>query len=231
MELRGHDRSADPGSTTGDRLSSWLPLKIARDGWPYIAVPGAIALALLLRGRKWSAAPFALASLASAGFFRDPDRTTPDVVHGVVSAADGYVVGIAQADDPFVGEAIRLSVFLSPLDVHVNRAPIGGVVVDRQYTAGDFRAAYRPEASEVNERCALLIQGDHARVVVVQIAGVLARRIVCRVGPGDRLAAGERFGMIKFGSRTDVVVPRSTEILVHEGDYVRGGETVIGVLR
>src|SRR5687768_18589074 len=102
----------------GNAVASWLPLKIAREGWPYIAIPGAIALALLLRGRKWSAAPFALASLASAGFFRDPDRTPPDVAHGVLSAADGYVVGIAQAEDPFVGEAIRVSVFLSPLDVH-----------------------------------------------------------------------------------------------------------------
>ena len=208
-----------------------LPIKIAREGWPYIAIPGAIALAFLLRGRKWPAAPFALASLASAAFFRDPDRTPPDVANAVLSAADGYVVGIAQADDAFVGEAIRVSVFLSPLDVHVNRAPIGGVVVDRRYTPGEFRAAYRPEASEVNERCTLLIQGDAARAVVVQIAGVLARRIVCRVGPGDKLEAGERFGMIKFGSRTDVLVPRSTEILVHEGDYVRGGETVVGVLR
>jgi phosphatidylserine decarboxylase len=214
-----------------ETVAAWLPIKIAREGWPFIAIPGAIALALLLRGRKWSAAPFAVVSLASAGFFRDPDRTTPEVANGVLSAADGYVVGIAQADDPFVGEAIRVSVFLSPLDVHVNRAPIGGTVVDRQYTPGQFQAAYRPEASEVNERCTLLIQGDDTRVVVVQIAGVLARRIVCRVAPGDTLEAGQRFGMIKFGSRTDLLVPRSTEILVHEGDYVRGGETVIGVLR
>ena len=224
MDLRVHGEG-------DESLASWLPVKIAREGWPYIAIPGVIALALLVRGRTWSAAPFALASLASAAFFRDPDRTPPDVANGGLSAADGYVVGIAQADDAFVGEAIRVSVFLSPLDVHVNRAPIGGVVVDRQYTAGQFQAAYRPEASEVNERCTVLIQGNGARVGVVQIAGVVARRIVCRVGPGDRLEAGQRFGMIKFGSRTDLLVPRSTEILVHEGDYVRGGETVIGVLR
>jgi phosphatidylserine decarboxylase len=121
-------------------------IKIAREGWPFIAVPGAIALALLLRGRKWSAAPFALASLASAGFFRDPDRTPPDVEGAVLSAADGYVVGLTQAEDPFVGEAIRVSVFLSPLDVHVNRSPITGAVVDRQYTPGSFGAAYRPDA-------------------------------------------------------------------------------------
>jgi phosphatidylserine decarboxylase len=206
-------------------------IKIAREGWPFIAVPGAIALALLLRGRKWSAAPFALASLASAGFFRDPDRTPPDVEGAVLSAADGYVVGLTQAEDPFVGEAIRVSVFLSPLDVHVNRSPITGAVVDRQYTPGSFGAAYRPDASDVNERCTLHIQGDGARVAVSQIAGVLARRIVCRVWPGDRLEAGQRYGMIRFGSRTDVLVPRSTEILVHEGDYVRGGETIVGLIR
>ena len=126
---------------------------------------------------------------------------------------------------------MRASIFLSPLDVHVNRSPVTGLVESVRFEAGRFMAAYRDEASELNERCTLALQGDAARVGVKQIAGVLARRIVCRVRAGDKLLAGERFGLIRFGSRTDLVVPRSTEIRVKVGDKVRGGETVMGVLR
>jgi phosphatidylserine decarboxylase len=139
-------------------------------------------------------------------------------------------MSVQDAVDPFVGPAVRVAIFLSPLDVHVNRAPIAGVVTDAVYTPGRFAAAYDP-AAEANERCAVRLQGEHARVTVVQIAGVVARRIVCRVGPGDKLAAGERFGMIRFGSRTDCYMPRATEVTVRVGERVRGGQTVIGVLR
>src|SRR5437016_5950462 len=168
-------------------------MKVAREGWPFVAVPGVIALGLMLVGRRRLATPFAAASLASLGFFRAPD--------------------------------------LSPLDVHVNRAPIAGLVVARRYEPGRFLAAYRSDASERNERCVLHLQGEKVRVAVTQIAGVLARRIVCRVGPGDKLEAGERFGLIRFGSRTDLTVPRDTQIQAHVGARVRGGESVIGVLR
>jgi len=129
-----------------------------------------------------------------------------------------------------VGPSVRVAIFLSPLDVHVNRAPIAGVVADTAYTPGRFVAAYDP-AAEANERCAVRLQGEHARITVVQIAGVVARRIVCRVGSGDKLAAGERFGMIRFGSRTDCYMPRGTEVTVRVGETVRGGQTVIGVLK
>jgi phosphatidylserine decarboxylase len=147
-----------------------------------------------------------------------------------MAPADGRVVGVQDAVDPFVGPAVRVAIFLSPLDVHVNRAPIAGVVTDVVYTPGRFVAAYDP-AAESNERCAVRLQGEHARVTVVQIAGVVARRIVCRVGPGDKLAAGERFGMIRFGSRTDCYMPRGTEVTVRVNEHVRGAQTVIGVLR
>jgi phosphatidylserine decarboxylase len=139
-------------------------------------------------------------------------------------------MSVEDAVDPFVGPSVRVAIFLSPLDVHVNRAPIAGVVADTAYTPGRFVAAWDP-AAEANERCAIRLQGEHARVTVVQIAGVVARRIVCRVGSGDKLAAGERFGMIRFGSRTDCYMPRTTEITVRVGESVRGGQTVIGVLR
>jgi phosphatidylserine decarboxylase len=203
---------------------------VAREGWPFIAVPAAIAVGLALAGRRVLALPFAAASLASLGFFRDPERAVPALATAVLAPADGRVTSVDEALDPFVGAAVRVSIFLSPLDVHVNRAPIGGLVVDTVYTPGRFVAAYDPRAGEVNERCALHLQGDAARVTVVQIAGVVARRIVCRVSPGDKLAAGERFGMIRFGSRTDCYMPRGTAVQVARGDRVVGGVTVLGTL-
>ncbi len=180
----------------------------------------------------WAAAAvFAVAALAFLGFFRDPERTPPAVQGAVLAPADGRVMAIAEVTDPWVGQAVRMSIFLSPLDVHVNRAPLGGLVKNVEYAAGRFRAAYRPEASEQNERCTVNLEGETARVAVKQIAGVLARRIVCRVRPGDTLRAGERYGLIRFGSRTDLVVPRGTQVRVTVGDRVRGGESVMGVLR
>jgi phosphatidylserine decarboxylase len=205
-------------------------LPVAREGWPFILGPAAVALGLLLLGRKTAALPFAAASLASLGFFRDPERVVPDVDGAVLSPADGRVTGVDEAEDPFVGPSIRVSIFLSPLDVHVNRAPIGGRVVDTAYTPGKFLAAYDPRAGEVNERCVTRIQGDPARVTVVQIAGIAARRIVCRVGAGDKLEAGERFGLIRFGSRTDCYMPRGTRVTVGVGERVTGGVTILGWL-
>jgi phosphatidylserine decarboxylase len=140
-------------------------------------------------------------------------------------------MGVVEVEDGWVGGAVRVSIFLSPLDVHVNRSPMAGLVRDVQYARGRFLAAYRDEASEQNERCTVALEGDSARVGARQIAGVLARRIVCRVRPGDKLRAGERYGLIRFGSRTDLIVPRGTELRVQVGDRVRGGETIMGMLR
>jgi phosphatidylserine decarboxylase len=205
-------------------------IPVAREGWLFIVGPAVIAAGLALLGRRKTALPFAAASLASLGFFRDPERVVPDVAHAVLSPADGRVTGVDEAVDPFVGPSVRVSIFLSPLDVHVNRAPIAGMVVNTSYMRGRFLAAYDPQAGEVNERCALNMQGDTARVTVVQIAGIAARRIVCRVGAGDKLNAGERFGLIRFGSRTDCYMPRGTSVKVQVGDRVTGGVTIIGVL-
>ena len=206
-------------------------LPVAREGWPFIVGPAVIAAGLTLVGRRKAALPFWAASLASLGFFRDPEREVPVVPNGVLSPADGRVISVEDALDPFVGPSVRVAIFLSPLDVHVNRSPIAGMVTDTSYTPGRFVAAYDPEAGLVNERCTLKIQGDAVRVTVVQIAGIVARRIVCRVGSGDKLAAGERFGMIRFGSRTDCYMPRGTDVRVGEGDRVIGGVTVIGLLK
>jgi phosphatidylserine decarboxylase len=153
------------------------------------------------------------------------------VPHAVLAPADGRVIEVTDAVDPFVGPAVRVAIFLSPLDVHVNRAPISGLVVSASYSRGRFLPAFRAGADEVNERCTLWLQGETARVTVVQIAGIVARRIVCRVSVGDKVVAGERFGLIRFGSRTDCVMPRGTEVRARRGDRVVGGVTVLGVLR
>ncbi|HXH81964.1 MAG TPA: phosphatidylserine decarboxylase [Candidatus Tectomicrobia bacterium] len=207
-----------------------MRIPVAREGWPFVAIPGAIALGLALLGRRRLALPFAAGAAASLGFFRDPERTIPVVPNAALAPADGRVTAVEQTEDPFVGPAVRVAIFLSPLDVHVNRAPIAGVVADVLYTPGRFLAAYDPAAGEVNERCTIRIRGESARVAVVQVAGTLARRIVCRVGPGDKLTAGARIGMIRFGSRTDCLMPRGTEVTVQPGDRVTGGVHVIGVL-
>jgi phosphatidylserine decarboxylase len=209
-------------------MASRVP--IAKEGWPFILGPAVAALGLTLLGHRRVAMPFWAAAAASLGFFRDPERAVPAVSHGVLAPADGRVTSVEDALDAFVGPSRRVAIFLSPLDVHVNRAPIGGLVSDVVYTPGRFMAAYDPSAGEVNERCAVRIQGDAARVTVVQIAGVVARRIVCRVGAGDKLEAGERFGMIRFGSRTDCYMPKGTDVRVKVGDRVIGGVTVVGLL-
>jgi phosphatidylserine decarboxylase len=206
-------------------------LPIAAEGWGFILVP--LALAALLTWAGWIKTALGLAALAAfmAFFFRDPERAVPTTPRAILAPADGKVMAVGPvAHDPFVGPAQAVSIFLSPLDVHVNRSPLAGLVVGVEYRPGAKLAAYRAEASERNERTSISIQGDGARVVVRQIAGVLARRIVCRVQPGDRLASGQRFGLIKFGSRTDLIVPAAARLQVKIGDRVRGGETVMGVL-
>ena len=208
-----------------------MRVPVVPEGWPFILVPAAAACILALYGWWPVAVGLGIVALACLGFFRDPERTPPTGIGLVLAPADGRVMRVDEVHDPWVGDAVRTSIFLSPLDVHVNRSPVAGLVESVDQARGRFMAAYKDEASELNERCTIALQGDGARVSVKQIAGVLARRIVCRVERGDKLAAGERFGLIRFGSRTDLVVPRSAAMQVKVGDRVRGGETVMGVLR
>jgi phosphatidylserine decarboxylase len=206
-------------------------LPIATEGWGFIAVPLAVAALLVWAGWIKAALLFGLLGAFMAFFFRDPARTVPAVAGAILAPADGRVMDVRPAvDDPFVGQAQRVSIFLSPLDVHVNRSPVAGLVVGVEHRPGAKRVAYRSEASDVNERTTIAIQGEAGRVVVRQIAGALARRIVCRVQPGDKLVPGQRFGLIKFGSRTDLIMPASAHLRVKPGDHVRGGETIMGVL-
>lgn len=205
-------------------------IPVASEGWRVVLVPAGLAFLAWAVGWSGPAVLLSLVALGCLFFFRDPERTSPALPGAIVAPADGRIVAVEDVSDPFVGEGVRVSIFLSPLDVHINRSPLGGLVTDVQYRPGRFLAAYRAQASEANERCALHLQGEAARVSVTQIAGVLARRIVCRVKAGDKLQLGERFGLICFGSRTDLVVPKGTELRVRPGDQVRAGESMIGVV-
>jgi len=202
-------------------------LGIVKESIPYILVPALLGIAAAVLGYWYVAAFLFVIALFMAFFFRDPKRVPPADPDVVVSPADGRVTRIGPAstgaDAPNV-----ISIFLSPLDVHINRSPIPGKIVDMIYTPGKFLMATNEKASLVNEQNALTIQGEKITVVCKQIAGILARRVVCWKGKGDNLGLGERFGMIKFSSRTDVLLPANVKITVKEGQRVRGGTTVIG---
>ena len=165
-------------------------------------------------------------------FFRDPDRTPPAGDNLVVSPADGEVVAIAPASgEEYIGrDAIRLSIFMSPLNVHVNRFPISGTVRYYRYVPGEYVVAFDEKASLRNERTLIGIENARCRILFKQIAGFVARRIVARVREGDTAVAGERFGMIRFGSRVDVFVPPDAAIRVALGEKTVGGETVLAVV-
>ena len=174
---------------------------------------------------------FGLLAAFMAYFFRDPRRQPPSDANVVVAPADGLVTRVAPIDEGNPNSATLVSIFLSPLDVHINRAPIAGRITDVAYTGGKFLMATDERASLVNEQNALTIEGEKITVVCKQIAGILARRIVCWKRAGERVELGERFGMIKFSSRTDILLPQNVEILVAKGNRVKGGTTIIGRIR
>jgi phosphatidylserine decarboxylase len=163
-------------------------------------------------------------------FFRDPERTPPADESLIVSPADGTVVALENAQQEFIGNAMRVSIFLSLFDVHVNRAPFTGRVRWIRYETGQFGHAGKAAASELNERNTLAIERDGVKIVVRQIAGLVARRIVCWAQPEQTVTRGERFGLIKFGSRVDVFMPSDVKILVRLGEHVKGGESAIAQL-
>jgi phosphatidylserine decarboxylase len=166
-------------------------------------------------------------------FFRDPDRTSPEGDNLVLSPADGKIIAIRQVEEKefLASEATLISVFMSPLNVHVNRNPISGRVRHLRYVKGEYFAAFEDKASEKNEQMLIGIEGPRGRVLFKQIAGFVARRIVCTLKLDDTTKAGERFGMIKFGSRVDVFVPASAIVKAKVGDETIAGETVLAELR
>jgi len=204
-----------------------------RAGFPFVGGAWLIAAIAGMYGGWLLAAPFVALGAFFAFFFRDPERTSPDEQHVVLSPADGQVkfVGDAEPGVAPPGEWKQISIFLSPMDVHVNRIPASGTVTRVSYTPGKFLPAYRPEAAAVNERSEVWIdRGNGETVVARQVVGILARRVVCRAKIGERVRAGQRFGIMKFGSRMDVFLPRSATLKATIGEMVRGGETVIAVL-
>lgn len=202
---------------------------IDRAGAPFIGGAALVALLIAVSGHALWAWPFVVLTLFFLYFFRDPARQVSAAANEVVSPADGRVLiaGEAEPAGSPPGTWRQISIFLSPVDVHVNRVPIGGLVTRVARTAGKFLPAYRTEAASQNERTEIWIDRGGQTVVVRQVVGMLARRIVCRVREGDRVETGQRYGIMKFGSRMDIYLPPDATITTHVGDRVRGGETIL----
>jgi len=166
----------------------------------------------------------------TAYFFRDPERTTPTGDRLIVAPADGKVIEVKKKmeNDYFHSEVWQISIFMSPLNVHVNRNPVSGTVKYTRYVKGEYFAAFEEKASEKNEQMIVGVENRHGKLLWKQIAGFIARRIVCQLKSGDTVNVGERFGMIKFGSRVDVFVPLSAQVNIHVGDETVAGETLLG---
>jgi phosphatidylserine decarboxylase len=206
-------------------------MRIDPAGYPFIL--GALLVAVLGGLLSWWAAlPFLVAAAFFLFFFRDPDRRITAGQDVVLSPADGRVLvaGPAVAGAAPEGQWLQISIFLSPMNVHVNRVPVSGRVTRVSYTPGKYLPAYRHDAATANERSEIWIDHDGQPIVARQIVGLLARRVVCRLQQGADVQAGDRYGVMKFGSRMDVFLPLSAEITVQAGAMVRGGETVIAVL-
>jgi len=207
---------------------------IAREGFPFIAVAVLALTALLVfHVPWWLTLAWAVVTGWVVAFFRNPQRAIPPGDDAIVCPADGEVVSVAEVDDARygMGHCRRVCIFMSPFNVHINRVPLSGVVVDKQHHRGRFLMASAEKASLDNEQCGLVVQlPDGRRYGVVQIAGMLARRIVSYPVVGDRLTRGGRFGLIRFGSRVDLYLPTEAEIAVTTGDRVFGGATTIGRL-
>jgi len=203
-------------------------LKLARESIPFIVIPAVLGVLSLVFGFWYLTIIFALVVAFMASFFRDPRRVPPQDSNVVVAPADGRVTRIKTLASDNGDSSTFVSIFLSPFDVHINRSPIAGEVVDISYSPGKFLMATNEKASLVNEQNALVIKGERGTVVCKQIAGILARRVVCWTMKGDNLALGQRFGMIKFSSRTDLILPANVNVTITEGSRVTGGVTVIG---
>lgn len=224
-------------------------MKLAPEGYPYIAFFAVITLIVFFAIGLWTALLPFLITLFMLFFFRDPERRIPGEENIFVSPADGKVIlitlnpptppllrggseeGLLKGGEErlSVGKGfIEVSVFMSPLDVHVNRSPCDGAVESVVHTRGRFLSAFKHEASVENEKIEMVLNTKHGKILVRQVAGFLARRAVCRVKPSDALKRGERYGVIKFSSRLDLYLPKETKIRVKLGDKVKAGETVIG---
>ncbi|SRR6266568_3397081 len=203
---------------------------MVRDGYIYGLSLLAVAAVLVWAtgGWAWSIAPVLLAAFF-LWFFRDPDRAIPGAAGVVVSPADGLVTETATIETPD-GPRQRISIFLNVFNVHVNRSPIGGVITAVRYQKGLYLNAQNPESAERNEQNTVTVRGEGVEIIFKQIAGLIARRIVFNLREGDKVERGQRVGLIKFGSRTDIILPAQAEIRVKPGQKVKGGSSVIATL-
>ncbi len=204
---------------------------IAKEGFPFL-IPS-VGLTSLFAGLGWTAltVPAVLITLFIAYFFRNPKRVIPSLQNIIISPADGRVIDVGECDENrFLKEkTLKVSIFMSPFDVHVNRAPASGKVLQVSYHPGKFLVASRDKASLLNEQNVLVIETeDRYKILLVQIAGFVARRIVCYAKKGDPLNRGEIFGMIRFGSRVDLYLPQNVRPIVRVGQHIKGGESIIG---
>ncbi len=203
--------------------------QFAKEGYPFILFFSLLTVLSAVFRIHGLTAVFLILTLFMLYFFRDPERVTVPDKDAFYSPADGKIIVITEAaeDEMLHEKALKISIFMSPLNVHVNRAPCDGVVREVKHYPGKFLSAFKEEASKANEHITMLLEGRHGKIVVKQIAGYVARRAVCRVKPGDTLVQGQRYGIIKFSSRLDIFLPLNTKVKVKLGDNVRAGETVI----
>ncbi len=204
-------------------------MRFAPEGRPFILVPALLMVAGMLIGQPWLTMPLLAVTLFMCWFFRDPDRTVPADPNVFVAPADGKVIVVREVfeDRHLQKDALQISIFMSPLNVHVNRAPCDGSVASVKHFTGRFMAAYRDAASIENEHIDMVLDTAYGGVLVRQVAGFVARRAVCRVNEGERLQRGERYGIIKFSSRVDIYLPKNAAAQVAVNDAVRAGESVL----
>jgi phosphatidylserine decarboxylase len=208
-----------------------MRIPIAKDGYIFIIPLLVVTVLTYLLSFYWATVFVGLVFLFITWFFRDPERPIPDEPNVVVSPADGKVTEIVTEKEPINGETCkRVTIFLSVFNVHVNRVPIGGTIEDIRYNPGKFLAAFNPKASMDNEQNIILINNGKTNVLVKQIAGLIARRIVCWPNKGDQYQPGQRYGLIRFGSRVDILLPENIKLSVVCGDIVSGGQSIIGYL-
>jgi phosphatidylserine decarboxylase len=223
---------ADASRLTPGRVGAYPHPIIAKEGWPFVAASLAAALLVHWFAGTWWALPAWLAVAFMVQFFRDPPRAVPREPKAVISPADGRVVAVERACDPYLArDALKMSVFMNVFNVHSNRSPVDGEIRDAWHFPGSFINAALSKASLENERAALWIRtAGGADVTCVQIAGLIARRILCYAKAGQRLARGERYGFIRFGSRVDVYLPPESRPVAAMGDKVYAAETILAVL-
>ena len=214
------------------RIHNKLP--VAREGIPFILIGIGFTSILLIINREFLAIPLAVLTLLAIYFFRDPERTHVTNEKAVLTPADGKIISIDKlnnVDNHFKDKAIKISIFMSIFNAHINRIPLSGKIAQLSYHPGKFFSANRDKASLYNEHNIVTLETyNRKKVVFVQIAGLIARRISCWVSKGDYVETGQRFGLIRFGSRLEVYLPSDTTLMVKKGEKVKAGQTIIGYI-